>query len=126
MPCRHSPKVGWYVLLLILRVLWVLRRPAVYLRLADADSTACTHMNVPDRRHGVQRARAIGTVLEQVVVRAVNGACLADVADILPPGSAERILKQLALRGLVRHVDGRWLPRPFLLHPHTDVVDPQD
>jgi hypothetical protein len=31
--------------------------------------------------------------------------------------AAERILKRLALRGLVQHVRGRWMPRSVFLNP---------
>ena len=74
---------------------------------------------VKDRRDPVRRAHTLRQVIERLVNhrRGVRPADLV-VYDIVLE-TAERILKRLALRGLVRETAGAWVPRAVLLHPGT-------
>ena len=73
---------------------------------------------VNDRRDPVRRAQTLQKVVERLV-RYRRGVRPSDlmVEHIVPEDSAERILKWLALRGLVRKAADAWVPRAVLLSP---------
>ena len=78
---------------------------------------------VKDRRDPVRRAQTLQTIVDRLV-RHRRGVRPADlmVEQIVPEGSAERILKWLALRGLVSKVADAWVPRAVLLSPATLTI----
>ena len=73
---------------------------------------------VKDRRDPVRRAQMLQKIVERLV-RQGRGVRPADlmVEQIAPAEPAERILKWLALRGLVRKVADAWVPGAVLLSP---------
>ena len=72
---------------------------------------------VKERRDLVRRAQTLQKVVERLVRH--RGARPSDlmVEHIVPEDSAERILKWLAIRGLVRKAADAWVPRAVLLSP---------
>jgi hypothetical protein len=66
-----------------------------------------------ERRDHASRAARVQRVVE-VIAATAEGTSVTAVADELPLPAAERILKSLALRGLVKVTDGRWAPRECL------------
>jgi hypothetical protein len=74
---------------------------------------------VIDRRDPVRRAQTLRQIIERLVSHRLG----VRPADLLVYNivleAAERILKRLALRGLVREMAGAWVPRPVLLNPGT-------
>jgi hypothetical protein len=72
-----------------------------------------------DRRNPEHRALTLQRLLD--VLRAhVHGIQIDALRiDSLTADATERILKRLAIRGLVRVEEGRWVPRPVLLHETT-------
>ena len=77
---------------------------------------------VKDRRDPVRRAQTIQKVVERLVRH--RGVRPRDLMGehIVPEESAERILKWLAIRGLVRKVADAWVPRAVLLSPATLTI----
>jgi hypothetical protein len=75
-------------------------------------------MMVNDRRDPVRRAQTLRQIIERLVNhrRGIRPAELM-VDNIALEAAAERILKRLALRGLVRQVAGAWVARAALLNP---------
>ena len=77
---------------------------------------------VKDRRDPVRRAQTLQKVVERLVRhRGVRPSDLMS-EDIVPEESAERILKWLAIRGLVRKVADAWVPGAVLLSPATLTI----
>jgi hypothetical protein len=77
---------------------------------------------VKERRDPVRRAQTLQKVVERLVRhRGVRPSDLV-VEQIVPEDSAERILKWLALRGLVRKAADAWEPRAVLLSPATLTI----
>ena len=74
---------------------------------------------VNDRRDPVRRAQTLRRIIERLVSHRLG----VRPADLLVYNivleAAERILKRLALRGLVREMAGAWVPRAVLLNPAT-------
>ena len=71
---------------------------------------------VKERRDPVRRAQTLQKVVERLVRH--RGARPSDLmVEHIVPDSAERILKWLAIRGLVRKVADAWVPRAVLLSP---------
>ena len=70
-----------------------------------------------ERRDPVQRAQKVRFVVDRLI--ACGTLRLSDLAieKGVTDRAAERILKTLALRGLVRAVAGAWVARAVLLHP---------
>ena len=64
-----------------------------------------------ERRNYPARAETLCRVLRNLLNDST------DVTTWAPDEAAERILRRLACRGLVRRVSGTWLPTPILLHP---------
>jgi hypothetical protein len=77
---------------------------------------------VKDRRDSVRRAQTLRRIVERLVSdrRGVRPADL--LVENIVLEAAERILKRLALRGLVREMAGAWVPRAVLLNPETLVI----
>ena len=69
-----------------------------------------------DRRNPQRRALTLQRLLD--VLRAHVHGIQAEAlrVDSLTTDAARRILKHLAIRGLVRVEEQRWVPRPVLLH----------
>ena len=79
---------------------------------------------VGERRDPVRRAQTLQKIVERLV-RHGRGVRPSDlmVEHIVPEESvAERILKWLAIRGLVRRVADAWVPRAVLLSPATLTI----
>ena len=78
---------------------------------------------VNDRRDPVRRAQTLQKVVERLV-RHRRGVRPSDlmVEHTVPEDSAERILKWLAIRGLVRRAADAWVPRAVLLSPATLTI----
>ena len=74
---------------------------------------------VKERRDPVRRAQTLQKVVERLVRH--RGVRPSDLMGehIVPEESAERILKWLAIRGLVRKVADAWVARAVLLSPAT-------
>lgn len=70
---------------------------------------------IHERRDFASRAACVRRLVEQLVASAEDGISLADLPDDVTAPLAERILKPLAIRGLVKVADGRWAPRASLL-----------
>ena len=71
---------------------------------------------IKERRDPVRRAQTLQKVVERLVRH--RGARPSDLmVEHIVPDSAERILKWLAIRGLVRKVADAWVPRAVLLSP---------
>jgi hypothetical protein len=66
-----------------------------------------------ERRNHTSRAARMKRLLD-VVASTPEGLSLTELAAELSPAAAERILKPLALRGLVKVHEGRWLPQECL------------
>ncbi len=66
-----------------------------------------------ERRNYVSRAARVQRLVE-LLASATGGISLTEALDELPRAAAERILKRLAVRGLVKVTDGRWIPRECL------------
>jgi hypothetical protein len=78
-----------------------------------------------ERRNFQSRSAAVQRVLERLRLER-RGVRLHDLQDQqLRPGVAERILKRLAIRGLVRVTEGRWEPQPVLLAGATISGEPE-
>ena len=67
-----------------------------------------------ERRDHVARAGLVQTLLELLSSR-VDGVAPAELPSGVPVVVAGRILKPLALRGLVKLEEDRWTPSPALL-----------
>ena len=77
---------------------------------------------VKDRRDPVRRAQTLQKIVERLVrYRGVRPSDLMG-EHLVPEESAERILKWLAIRGLVRKVADAWVPRAVLLSPATLMI----
>jgi hypothetical protein len=74
-----------------------------------------------DRRNYQSRSATIQRVLD-CLRRAAGGLHLHELHDSeLRPAVVERILKRLAIRGLVCVQNGRWVPRRILVAPAATV-----
>lgn len=74
---------------------------------------------VKERRDLVRRAQTLQKVVERLVRHRAARPSDLMVEHIVPEDSAERILKWLAIRGLVRKASDAWVPRAVLLSPAT-------
>jgi len=75
-----------------------------------------------ERRDLVRRAQTLQKIVERLIRH--RGVQLSDLMGehLVPQESAERILKWLAIRGLVRKVADAWVPRAVLLSPATLMI----
>ena len=71
-----------------------------------------------DRRDHQTRAATFQRVLAQLRRGGVEIDQLQD--DRLSPAAVRRIVQRLALRGLAKVTDGRWVPQPVLLKDYSD------
>ena len=71
--------------------------------------------NVNERRNYGRRAEMLRRVVNRLRARR-GGVLPTELASEVPQTVAERILKRLAFRGLVREAAGKWLPTPVLLY----------
>ena len=78
-------------------------------------ATATDSGSIRERRDFASRAAWVQRLVGQLVASAENGITLADLPDDVTAPLAERILKPLAIRGLVKVEGGRWAPRASLL-----------
>ena len=91
-------------------------RRHVHERIADAPFAYAAHAapgsGTPfiERRDYATRAERVRHLLN-ILLSTADGISLTDALQELPPGAAERILKPLAVRGLVKVTNGRWIPR---------------
>jgi hypothetical protein len=66
-----------------------------------------------ERRNHPSRAARVKRLFDRIAAT-VDGITLTELMEELPRAAAERILKSLAVRGLVKNVEGRWAPRECL------------
>jgi hypothetical protein len=76
-------------------------------------SRAHEQREVVERRNHPSRAARVKRLLDRIAAT-VDGITLTELMEELPRAAAERILKSLAVRGLVKNVEGRWAPRDCL------------
>ena len=74
-----------------------------------------------DRRHFGRRAEVFSRVVEWIREQRIPGRSVPP--GVTEAGAAQRILTRLAFRGLVRRVNGGWLPTPILLTSAELVSD---
>jgi hypothetical protein len=72
-----------------------------------------------DRRNPERRALTLQRLLDLLREHVHGIQAEAVRVDSLTADAAQRILKRLAIRGLVRLEERRWVPRPVLLHEAT-------
>ena len=77
-----------------------------------------------ERRNHASRAAHVQCLLELLTKR-VDGLTLAELPSEIPTVLAGRILKPLAIRGLVKVEEDRWKPSPVLLSPARLTVEPE-
>ena len=66
-----------------------------------------------ERRNYTARAARVQKLLD-IMASTTDGLSLSELGEELTPAAAERILKPLAVRGLVKVTDGRWAPQECL------------
>lgn len=77
-----------------------------------------------ERRDHASRAAQVQCLLELLTAH-VNGLTLAELPGDIPTVVAGRILKPLAIRGLVKVEEDRWKPSPVLLSAAQLTVQPE-